>query len=61
MPRLFQNGPSKEDLAALARQRAFARDRVLGKRPLDEVPLETYTKVKQTPYDECVIFFVQAT
>lgn len=36
MPRLFQNGPSKEELAALARQRAFARDRVLGKRPLDE-------------------------
>lgn len=39
MPRLFQNGPSKEELAALARQRAFARDRVLGKRPLDEVDL----------------------
>jgi len=36
MPRLFQNGPSKEELAALARQRAFARDKVLGKRLADE-------------------------
>lgn len=36
MPRLFRNGPSKEELAALARQRDFARDRVLGKRPADE-------------------------
>ena len=39
MPRLFRNGPSKEELAALARQRDFARDRVLGKRPADEVGL----------------------
>jgi len=36
MPSLFQIGPSKEQLAAIARQKAFARDCVLGKRPVDE-------------------------
>ena len=35
LPKLFRSGPTKEELAELARQRGFARDKVL-KRPLDE-------------------------
>eukprot|EP00931_Biecheleriopsis_adriatica_P056509 TRINITY_DN33480_c0_g1_i1.p1 TRINITY_DN33480_c0_g1~~TRINITY_DN33480_c0_g1_i1.p1 ORF type:complete len:398 (-),score=125.80 TRINITY_DN33480_c0_g1_i1:15-1208(-) len=37
MPKLFQRGTSKEDLAALARKQLFSRDAVLAKkRPIDE-------------------------
>ncbi|CAJ1336317.1 unnamed protein product [Effrenium voratum] len=36
MPRLFKDGPSKQELAAIARKKDFERDRVLGKRFRDE-------------------------